>query len=248
MEQKNLIPVIKNLGMDEKSARIYLACLELGEATVQQIAERAKLKRTTLYYIIDELVERRILFKTLRKKKNYYLAESPANVMVKARQRIAEFEENLASLEEHKRIAYERPRVYYLYGVEGFKEIWERILSSREKEFRIITEGINFLDFVKEKYILEEIIKRKKSSNIRSRQLIVASAYARKIVAKDKEENRVSKMLPYNCKLPFTEIIMHNFVAFISPRFENMLLIVGNESFARSRKNIFEITWNLIPE
>lgn len=248
MDSKDLVATVKKIGLDEKAARIYLACLEIGEATIKQISDRARLKRTTIYYIMDELIERGILFKTLRKKKAFYLAESPSKVLAKTRETISEFEEDLPLLEARNHVAHARPRVYYLYGTEGFKDIWDKIFSSRKKEFSIITEGVNFLDFVKEKYVLDKIIKKKKELDIRSRQLIVNSPYARKIIAKDGAENRKSKLLPFDCRLHFTEIISEDFVAFISPRFENMILVINNEPFAKTRKNLFDILWNSLPQ
>ena len=53
----DLVEIIKNLGLTTKAAKIYLAALELGEASVQQLAQKSRIKRTTLYYILDELVE-----------------------------------------------------------------------------------------------------------------------------------------------------------------------------------------------
>jgi len=100
---------------------------------------------------------------------------------------------------------------------------------------------------LKEKYILEEIIQKKKRLGIKSRQLISDSGYGRQIVAKDKEENRISKFLPPEHPILFTEVICAEFVAFISPRFDNTLFVVENERFAETRKGIFEITWRALP-
>jgi hypothetical protein len=120
------------------------------------------------------------------------------------------------------------------------------IFDSKTKEFRIITDGTSFLDFVKEKYILDEIIEKKKKLGVSSRQIIVDSVYARKIVAKDSKENRQSKLLSSSCALPFTEVVADTFVAFISPRFDNTLFVVENAQFAETRKNIFEEMWKTL--
>lgn len=117
------------------------------------------------------------------------------------------------------------------------------ILDTKEKEYRIITQGENFLDHVKEKYIVDEIIANKKKLNVLSKQLISDSTYARKIIAKDSKENRVSKVLPPAYKLPFTEIITESLVAFISPKFNNMIFIVEDGLFSQTRKSIFESLW-----
>ena len=148
------------------------------------------------------------------------------------------------SLNEKKHSIYRRPRVYYLYGPAGFKQIWDMIFKADEEEFLILTPGENFLDFVKEKYILKEIIQTKRKLGIKSRQLITDSPYAQKIIAKDRLEGRVSKLLPARYPLAFTEIIGKDFVAFISPRIDNTLMVVENQLFAKTRRSMFEILWN----
>ena len=235
-------------GFSDKAAQAYLACLELGEATVQQIAERAKLKRTSVYYVIDELIKAAALVKTKRNRKLYYMAEAPSNVLKNARKRLHLFEELLPELEERKHSAIPRPRLYFLYGVAGFKQIWDRIFALPEKEYRIMTSGESFLSFVKEKYVVDEIIKKKTALGIKSRQLITDSAYARKIVAKDARENRESRLLLPGYPLPFTILIAGTLTAFISPRYENMLLVVESESFAKTQRSLFEALWDAIPK
>lgn len=239
--------IIKNLGLTTKGAKIYLAALELGEASVQQLAKKARIKRTTLYYILDELIEAGALISTKTGKKMYYVPEQPGMLLNNVKEKISNFEESLKLLEDTAGHIYKKPRVYFLYGSAGFKQAWDLILHTKEKEYRIITEGENFLGYVKEKYIVDEIIAKKKRLGVLSRQLITASAYAKRIIAKDSQENRVSKLLPTQCKLPFTEIITESIVAFISPRFNNMIFVVENDSFARTRKSIFESLWQAIP-
>jgi len=240
----DLVEVVKNLGLTTKAAKIYLAALELGEASVLELAQRSRIKRTTLYYILDELVEAGVLIATKTGKKINYVPEQPATLLKNTKEKVLSFEESLALLEDKAAHMNRKPRVYFLYGSAGFRQVWDMILSTKEKEFRIITEGENFLDYVKEKYIIDEIIAKKKKFGVRSRQLIRASEYARKIVAKDVQENRVSKFLPTIYKLPFTEIITETLVAFISPRFNNMIFIVENDAFSRTRRSVFETLWS----
>lgn len=244
---EGLLIALKGIGQSEKAARVYLAALELGETTVQELAREAKLKRTTIYYTLEELTLSGALIETKRHGKTYYTPSPPSELLKRARERTQEFEEVVELLEIRKENAFKKPKIYFLRGSTGFKQIWDKIFASRTKEYRIITQGENFLDFVKEKYILDEIIKRKKELNIASKQLITDSAYARRVTAKDIKENRVSKLLSPAYKLSFTEIICEDFVAFISPKFQDTLLVMENELFAKTRRSLFEALWNALP-
>lgn len=244
----NYSELIEGLGFSPKSAKVYLATLALGEGTVQDIAKQAKLKRTTVYSLLEELISAGALVKTHREKKTYYVADAPTRLLIRARDRIREFEEALHELEAHKASASDRPRTYFLYGVPGFKQVWQKLFDSKEKEYLIITQGDSFLNFVHEGYILQEIIAAKRKLGISSRQLVSDSPYTRKIISKDLQENRRSKLLPARHKLPYTQIITQKFVALISPRFENMLLVIESESFAQTQASLFNILWDALPE
>ncbi|PIT86455.1 MAG: hypothetical protein COU33_03055, partial [Candidatus Magasanikbacteria bacterium CG10_big_fil_rev_8_21_14_0_10_43_6] len=41
MKTTNLTTILQNLGLNEKEAKVYLACLELGSATVQEVSDKA---------------------------------------------------------------------------------------------------------------------------------------------------------------------------------------------------------------
>ncbi len=243
VDMSNLIQIIEQYGLTKIEAKIYLAVLETGEASILDIAKKTGIKRTSIYYMLDHLVEKSILISVIRNKKKYYTAASPADLLKSLRSRLSEFEKTSEVLEQHKNKMFKRPRIYFLEGPSGFKQVWHMVFQSKPAEYRISTEGLNFLDFVKEKYVAEEIIKTKVKMGIKSFQIITDSTYARKIVAKDKHENRQSRILPLGTRLPFTEIICPKFVAYISPRFNNTIFMVEDEVFSEGRKIIFDLLW-----
>lgn len=239
----NLIDLIKQYGLNDTEAKLYKAALEIGEASVQDMARAAGVKRTSIYYMLDDLVSKGVLIALKRNKKTLYTATAPSDLLKSFRHRLQDFEKTVSVLEEHRNSLFRKPAIYFLEGPSGFKQVWNMIFESHPKEYRIMTEGLNFLDFIKEKYIINEIIQTKKKLGVVSKQIIPDSAYARKIIAKDSAENRQSKLLPLHTKLPFTEIIAPKMVAYISPRFNNVIFVVENEVFAESRRVVFDLLW-----
>src|SRR3989344_1460087 len=110
----DLIEIVKNLGLSTKAAKIYLASLELGEASVQQLAQKAKIKRTTLYYILEDLVEAGVLISSKTGKKIYYVPEQPATLLKNAKEKIANFEDSIKLVEDKTGYRNRKPRVYFL--------------------------------------------------------------------------------------------------------------------------------------
>src|SRR3990167_4568425 len=48
--------LLQKIGLSDKSAKIYLALLQLGRANVTDLAKQAGLKRPTTYLHLDELI------------------------------------------------------------------------------------------------------------------------------------------------------------------------------------------------
>ena len=65
----NIQQTLKNLGFSDNEAIIYMATLETGVAAAQDIAEKAELKRTTTYSVLEALVKRGFVLKTQNKGK-----------------------------------------------------------------------------------------------------------------------------------------------------------------------------------
>ena len=68
---KNTQSSLEYAGMKPKEAKIYLALLELGEASVVQIAKSAGIKRTTVYNILPDFINRGIVSTTLKRSEKY---------------------------------------------------------------------------------------------------------------------------------------------------------------------------------
>lgn len=236
------------LGLNQKEAMVYLATLELGNGTVQDIAKKSRLKRTTIYPILETLKKEGLIYQTKSKKRTYFTAEDPNELLKIFKSKLSKFEANLAVILATQNKSAKKPRVYFFDGAEGFKKIWQLLLRPETKEYLIMTDPREMLSFVKKGYITGKIIKDKIRLGINSRQIIASSEYAKEIVAKDRFENRISKILPHIYKIPFTTIIFGDKVALISPSLENIILIIESEGFAKTQKSIFEALWDILPQ
>jgi len=52
---------LEKIGLSKKEAKVYLACLELSEATIGQISKKSGVKRTTVYDIVESLKEKSLI-------------------------------------------------------------------------------------------------------------------------------------------------------------------------------------------
>jgi len=241
----NVMEIVEYFGFSDKESKVYLAALRLGEATISVLAEESKVKRTTIYDILDNLIKKTALITVKRGKQTIYIPTPPRHLLQLARRSLDRVEDNIDKLESHHYSKFKKPSIYFLYGVSGFKQIWNMIISKETKEYKIITDGHLFDEYITQKYLLEEIIEKKKKFKIKSKQLITDSALSKNIIARDEVEQRKTKILPPDTQINYTTVITKNFVAFMSQPHDNFLFVVESSSFAKSQEQIFEVMWDL---
>ncbi|MBI4256554.1 hypothetical protein HY626_00690 [Candidatus Uhrbacteria bacterium] len=234
---------LEGYGLDKKEAKVYLAGLELGATSVLELSRRTNLPRTTLYPILEKLAARGIFREGKEKSTTVYIAEAPQQLLEKMHEREVQLEQSLPALELLQETSHGGPGVTFYEGTEGFKRLWKLILNSGITEYRLLTSGVGLRDYVKEPYLINRVVEERKKHGIRSRQLIRDSRVARKIIAKDHEELRESRILPSNIDLPATVIIFAEQVAFITTRRENTMIILASGDVATTYKTLFDLVW-----
>lgn len=75
--QQDLVKELQGIGLSDKEAKAYLAGLELGPATAQQIAAKATVNRPSAYIAIESLIKRGLMSSFQKGKKRYFNAGKP---------------------------------------------------------------------------------------------------------------------------------------------------------------------------
>lgn len=125
-----MLSQLKNLGLSDKEAKVYLASLELEPSGVQTIAHKAGVNRATAYNNIRGLIKKGLISSFVRNKKKFFSAESPERLLsfvrvqekeIKEKER--EFKTILAELKDIEKLAKEKSRVRFFEGKEGIESI-----------------------------------------------------------------------------------------------------------------------------
>ena len=147
---------LQDIGLNDKEATVYLALLSVEHASVLDLAKKTKIKRPTVYVVLESLSKKGLVSETTIGKKTHYQAEPP--------ERLETFVENKrVALEESQRIlkdvipqiksvqreSGERPVVKYFEGRDGIISAIEDFLSDSDVE-----NGVTHLLYPKD--LLEE--------------------------------------------------------------------------------------------
>lgn len=127
---------LKEIGLSEKEAEVYIALLQGDNFSVIEIAKITKIKRSTIYPLIKSLSKKGLVSETTTNKKTNYQAESPERLETYVEEQKLILEENSKKLKDIipqfksiQRQTGERPVVKYFEGKEGITSVNEDIFK-----------------------------------------------------------------------------------------------------------------------
>lgn len=123
---------LKKLGLTEKEAKIYLAALELGADTIQNIAKKSGLKRPTVYVLAEELIKKGVLSRKPMPRGDVFIPENPESLRSILKERERALSEALPFLRAIYNVEKSKPQVQVYEGIENMKRIYfDVILKSK---------------------------------------------------------------------------------------------------------------------
>jgi sugar-specific transcriptional regulator TrmB len=133
--QKLTNQLIRCTGLAETPIRIYFATLELGQASIQQIAKKSAVKRTSIYNFLPILIQMGLILETSKKRRKVYSAMDPYQLFEHTKSKMNELESLLPELSALNNSHISKPRVTYYEGLEGTEEVYADMLHERKEIF-----------------------------------------------------------------------------------------------------------------
>lgn len=242
-----LLSTLKQIGLNEKQAKIYLAALELGETTVKEIAKKAEIKRTTIYDLIDEMIESGLIKQTIKESRKKFIATSPEELQMIIQKRETLLKQIMPALNSMSNVDKIKPKIRFYEGREGLIEVYNDTLKHSGEILAFASEDILKVLGVDwaASYIRQRVKKRIYYKGIISKSALIEKEF----IGKDQEQMRSSKIIDSQ-KYPFSNEIMiygHQKIAIVSAR-DSMGVIIESAEIYRTQKSIFELLWDNLPE
>ncbi|MBI5728232.1 MAG: helix-turn-helix domain-containing protein, partial [Candidatus Magasanikbacteria bacterium] len=123
-----LVDYLTKIGLHEKEAKVYLAAIELGGGSVQELAQKSGLKRPTVYVVLDSLVAQGLVSEEKKGRGSSFVAASPEALKRKAAEQKKAIDEAFPFLTAMWTGEKSKPQVRVYEGLEGMKEIYRETL------------------------------------------------------------------------------------------------------------------------
>ncbi|MDD2870787.1 MAG: helix-turn-helix domain-containing protein [Candidatus Gracilibacteria bacterium] len=124
-----LINTLKNYGFNEKEAKVYLACLELGNGIVSSIARHAGEHRITTYSILKDLKTRGIANEITKNKVKYFSVISPEQLLAIEEKKVEKLKNIMPELLAVSNAFGNKPKVYFYDGFERVRDLFKEIVD-----------------------------------------------------------------------------------------------------------------------
>lgn len=234
------------LGLNEKESRIYLAALEAGATTISELAERAKMKRTSAHLIVRELLNKRVLLITSKKLRRLYYAAPPEELEQALNERLNQFREALPLLKAFENKDAEIPRVRLYHGTEGVLQLYTDQLRDRQEIHAFV--GVQGANPELRRRLTREYIPQRLKRKIHAYVIAPDSMESRAYQRADTTSLRQTKLIPQT-QYPFSIgiEIYGDKVALISyPTKEYFGLVIESKEAAKSMRSLFQFFWSRI--
>jgi HTH-type transcriptional regulator, sugar sensing transcriptional regulator len=254
MNEQQLISHIEDLGLSNKEAKVYVACLSLGPSAVQRIADQSGIKRVTTYVILESLVGLGLMSQTVKGKKTYFIAEDPSNLkrLIEKRERELDeqkhnFKQILPELEGLKSLPKDSPSVKFYDSAAGIRTILHNFIQEGRNASVQRVYGFSNLDEVYRyfpEFRTNHANPERTKAGIRSRFLYTSSEGP---IMKDfdKVDNRESRWVPsdkYPVEGDFT-IVGDNVMMLAFGGNHPVGVTVSSREMAQGLRVAFDLAW-----
>jgi len=240
MLERDLIEI----GLNEKEAKVYLASLELGQSTVQDIAQKAGVNRATTYFVIEGLIKSGLMSSFHKGKKQYFVAADPDRLIELIEQEkdtIEKREENLKKLLpqlESITKKTERPVVKYYEGKEGLISMSEELIKYAKGEI-LMAYSKDAVDSLFDEKERERARDRRIKNKVRTKAIYTYKNGILESTPDGKRRKVPENKFPLTCDIAIYE----DYVRIASLGKKLIGIVIKDKEIADSLRSIFKLAW-----
>ncbi len=241
-----LTELFEKIGFNEKEAAIYTALYQRGPNPVSTLAKLTGIKRTSVYDILKSLMERGFVLNFQQGVTSYFAIDDVEKIAHDQKEKV-QYAEKIVKELKSKPLASEGMQINYYKGLEGYRQMYEDMLSQNPSEIIGWMYIDNFyigIDPKREEQWTQE--RNKKGTKVRL--ILQDSKVAQSMKKASAKINREIKIIPKK-SYPFESscFIYQNYICFFHTTEKIFTGIrIHHPEFFTLQKEVFEMTWKLL--
>lgn len=245
-----IIKFLKDIGLNDREASIYLELLRLDNSSVLDLSKKTNILRTSVYPILDALMEKGLISEVKIGKKVFFQAEAPERIgtyiqsqKIKLDEQAQLVDEFVPQLKSLSRQTGEKPIVKIYEGREGMFKAFEESFGYGKIEDNEVIYNIYPFDLLENFFSDQEL---KKTSSIRAKQKIKSEAiytYSKgeRMVGENSTRLRIDEnKYPISCDIS----IFKDVVRIITLGKSLSSLVIKSQDIADTLKSLFKVAYD----
>jgi len=243
-----LINELQKIGLSDKEAKVYLATLELAQASVQKIAQKSNVKRATTYVILESLIEKGLCSTIQQDKKTLYIANDPdtlEGIFEIQKKEIDEQKKNFTKVLPDLHLIFNRqedkPTVKFFEGKQGMFNCMEEFLSIYKDPSENVRMVYN-ADLINKNVFPEELNKYKEirlKRKIKTKVLYNMKSGEKKNTADGNRVKLDEKIFPVSCDFA----VYGDYIRLITLGKKVSAILIKDKNIATTLKTVFDLAW-----
>ena len=235
--------MLEEFGLTATEEKVYLALLKTGESTAAEIIKKTQLHRTTVYDVLDRLIEKGLASYILKNKIKHYSPANPSKFFDIATEEKTKAEEKqklakkvIANIKSIKESSDKKTSAQIFVGVKAQKTIMNDIIEVGE-DFLIFGSGGTFKEVLP--LYTEQWASQRRKKNIKAK--IISTKGTKAPIWKLNQVKFISK----EYQSPAVTIIYKNKVAIFIHEEPVLIILIESKKLSQSYKNYFNLLWKV---
>jgi predicted transcriptional regulator len=235
--------ILKELGLHEHEATVYIELLKLGPSPASLIAKDSSLKRTTVYPILKELAKKGFVSIFYKNKKRLYRAQQPQKLSNFFQKRLERFNSIIPSLKSLEKKQAQVLGLQFIETLDELKQFYTQVLVEyKNQEYYIIGSATAWEGLDPEFFI--QFRKDRGEASIRTKLLLTDESQS--INPIDPALLREFVFLPTGYEFKSTIDIYPDKVLVVSPELSSLAVVIAVPIMTDVFKTVFELLWDLL--
>lgn len=239
--------LLQLFGLNDKEIKVYVACLQLGQDSAYNIAEKSGVKRATTYLVLRGLVKKSLVTTHITAKSYLYSASSPQNLVQQLEHRKKEIEQSLPSLMALYNSQPEKPSIEIFEGLDGMKQIYEEVIEFLQKGDEIIFYG-DLTHFENSPALVKSWIKETESAPGTIRELLngdeTHAKYKNEIDRNQNPRHEVKLLPPGTQSFLNDNAVFSDKLVIFSTQKHFFATVIKSKEIAASYRTMFDLAWS----
>lgn len=239
---KSLVKQLIKFGYTEKEAAVYIATLELGSGTPLEISKKSGVKRPTTYIILEALVDKGFIIRSLKEKTQIFTAQPPQKILNSLTEKLTAFKNLLPRLAAIHNLEKAKPKIIIFEGEDAPDQAYEDIILKHKGELLFISS----ISEVYKRYprTIKMFERKPKNKNFSAREILFDEPIAKTYAKKNQKQFHQIRFLSSANKPTGSDIgIFGNKILISSLQDEIFIISIEDKKIAQITKLLFEQIW-----